>query len=170
MESNAPDIKQLIAEAIQQELGKLQSKSAQEQDTQSKIAGLEAALKKEREESTRARNGLLKREAKAALRAELAGKVLPEAVNTVSDLFESRGWLSASEAGPSIKMGDSAYSMQEGIGAFLQSNEAKFFMPAPEVKKEAVTASAPVFASNGASPKTKEQQMAEWKANFIKSL
>lgn len=165
--SNSLDIRAII----QEELGKLQSKSSQEQDWQTKINTLESTLKKEREEAAKARNGLLKREAKAALKAELIGKVLPEAVGTVTDLFESRGWLNASEAGPMIKMGDAQYTVQEGINAFMQSNEAKFFMPAPETKKESIPVVAPTFSngSNG-SAQTKEQKMAAWKAEFIKSL
>lgn len=80
------------------------------------------------------------KQAMAALKSELKGKVIPDMDDVVAEwMFTSKKMVSINEEGDAmLKVGDESYPISEGVSKFLKSKDAKRFVPAGEVNRAVV--------------------------------
>lgn len=98
-----------------------------------RLAELEAQLTREREATARERQATREAQAFAELRAELGGKVRPDAVDAVAKLLfhADKNVRVGKDGSVRFHLGDEEYSLADGVGAYLRSPAASLFLPAP---------------------------------------
>ncbi len=79
------------------------------------------------------------KQALAALKAELKGKVIPDMDDMVAEwMYSAKKMISVDEDGEAfVSIGDDKLPLNEGVKKFLGSKEAKRFIPAGEVVRQA---------------------------------
>lgn len=101
-------------------------------DTNARVTQLEAMLKKEQAARAAERQQTRNDRAYGDLKAVLAGKVRPEAVEMVAKLIKADGRLVVTDSGEaSLRVGDMEHDLSTGIAEFLKTGEAQMFLPAP---------------------------------------
>jgi hypothetical protein len=119
-----------------------------------KVAGLEAALNKERTARHAERRAALEEKAYGALRGALTGKVRPEAVETAARLlFKADGRVKVADDGTAtFKHGDDELDLAGGVAAWLKTPDAALFAPPPAPKARVVPGRAPPPARPPGAP------------------
>lgn len=102
-------------------------------DVAKRIAELEKQLNGEREARKAEKASAAKEKAFSALRAELTGKVRPEAVDAAAKLlFHAEGAIHIGEDGTvAFRMGDDEHDLATGVKAWAKSPASALFRPAP---------------------------------------
>jgi hypothetical protein len=97
------------------------------------VSQLKAQLKAMQDQAAGERKASRESKAFQDLRAELAGKVRPEAVDAAAKLvFHADKRVQVADDGTiTFKHGDADYSLAEGVAAYLKSPDAALFLPAP---------------------------------------
>ncbi len=100
-------------------------------EIQAELASIRAENKRLTDSIAKERQSAREAAAYNQVTQALSGKVKPEAVGVVNDLFKARGLIQLDEQGPYYKHGEEALSIEDGITTFLQSREAQLFVSAP---------------------------------------
>lgn len=105
------------------------------------MAALKGDSTKANQERAKAERSRIEEAGIAAFRAELSGKVLAGVEQDVVDLLRARGKIAITDAGAVlVKLGrpedpEEGLSLKDGVEAFLKSDSAKHFLPAPSAQR-----------------------------------
>jgi hypothetical protein len=124
-----------------------------------RIAALEAELSDERKARKAEQSKAREDKAYLDLRAELTGKVRPEALDHAVTVLRAHGKVKVSADGRvSFKHADADYDLQEGVAEWVRSKDASLFVPPPAPSAKKIIPNRP--PSGGPVPVSSKDRMA----------
>lgn len=114
------------------------AKGGVDPDVARQLNDLQTQLKTEREARKAERTATLHEKAFSALRAELTGKVRPEAIEGAAKLFfhADKRVVVGEDGTASIRLGDEEHDLKTGVARLLKLPEHNFLLPAPGAEKK----------------------------------